>query len=166
MKQLLLVLMIIGLGSCRQQARKEPRLQKRVDSLEAAIHNSYKPGLGKFMSNIQVHHEKLWFAGINANWKLADFEINEIKENLDDIRKYCTDRPETKSLAMIDQPLQDVGNAIQQKDEAEFKNHYVILTTTCNSCHRETQHGFNVITIPSTPPFSNQTFKLLNEKKD
>jgi len=51
---------------------------------------SYKPGFGEFMGGIQVHHEKLWFAGTNQNWKLAGFEIHEIKESMDDIRKYCT----------------------------------------------------------------------------
>ena len=35
------------------------------------------PGFEEFMSNIQAHHAKLWFAGQNHNWKLADFEIHE-----------------------------------------------------------------------------------------
>ena len=36
------------------------------------------------MSSIQTHHAKLWFAGMNANWRLADFEIHEIMESVDD----------------------------------------------------------------------------------
>ena len=67
--------------------------------------DNYKPGLGEFMSGIQVHHAKLWFAGTAANWKLADFEVGEIKETLDDVEKYCTDRPELASLPMIHPPL-------------------------------------------------------------
>ena len=39
------------------------------------------------MSGIQVHHEKLWFAGTAKNWRLADFEIHEIMEAVDDIAK-------------------------------------------------------------------------------
>jgi len=107
----------------------------------------------------KVHHEKLWFAGINQNWKLADFEINEIKESLEDIQTYCTDRPERKSLTMIDRPLDSISYAIQQKDEALFKKSFITLTNTCNNCHRTTEHEFNVIKIPDTPPFSNQEFK-------
>lgn len=164
MKLLLFASLILILGSCRQQAGNEPQLQKRLDSLGSAINNMYKPGLGEFMSNIQVHHEKLWFAGRNKNWELADFEINEIKESLDDIKKFCKDRPETKSIEMIDQPLQNVSNTIQQRDGSGFKNSYITFTTTCNNCHKETHHGFNVITIPSTPPFSNQEFKTSIKK--
>ncbi|MBS1636979.1 MAG: hypothetical protein JST26_13765 [Bacteroidetes bacterium] len=41
-----------------------------------------------------------------------------------------------------------------------FKNHFETLTNTCNNCHRATSHGFNVIKIPNSPPFSNQEFKV------
>ncbi|WP_092723967.1 hypothetical protein [Hydrobacter penzbergensis] len=126
--------------------------------MQAQINKTYKPGFGEFMSGIQVHHNKLWFAGVNQNWKLADFEINEIKESMDNIKMYCTDRPETKFIGMIDSSLQSVSNAIQQKNSLQFKNSFHILTTTCNTCHQATGHAFNVITIPSAPPFSNQDF--------
>lgn len=157
MKYILVLSAIAFFSACHQQSDNTQSLQNQIDSLQA---NAYKPGFGEFMSNIQVHHIKLWYAGQNENWKLADFEINEIKESLDGIKKYCTDRPETNSIGMIEQPLQNVSNAIQQKNTAEFKNSYIIFTATCNSCHQATQHGFNVITIPTAPPFSNQNFKL------
>ena len=144
--------------ACNQGAENGQKLQTQIDSLQASLKNTYRPGFGEFMSDIQVHHEKLWFAGQNQNWKLADFEINEIKESLDDINKYCTDRPERKSLGMIDEPLQNIETAIQQKKVALFKSDFIILTSTCNSCHQATSHGFNVIKIPTTPPFSNQDF--------
>lgn len=145
------------LTACQQQIHNTQYLQSQIDSLQA---NAYKPGLGEFMSSIQVHHNKLWFAGQNENWKLADFEMNEIKESLDDIKKYCTDRPETNSITMIDQPLQNLSQAIRQQNITEFKNSYILLTSTCNSCHQATKHEFNVITTPTTPPFTNQNFKL------
>jgi len=145
--------------ACDDQQQTVKQFQSRIDSLQQQIDKSYKPGFGEFMSSIQVHHEKLWFAGINQNWKLADFEINEIKESLEDIQTYCTDRPERKSLTMIDRPLDSISYAIQQKDEALFKKSFITLTNTCNNCHRTTEHEFNVIKIPDTPPFSNQEFK-------
>lgn len=145
--------------ACDDQQQTVRQLQSRIDSLQQQIDKSYKPGFGEFMGSIQVHHEKLWFAGINQNWKLADFEINEIKESLEDIQTYCTDRPERKSLTMIDRPLDSISYAIQQKDEALFKKSFITLTNTCNNCHRTTEHEFNVIKIPDTPPFSNQEFK-------
>lgn len=157
MKYFLFIATAVLLSACNQQRDNTQSLQNQIDSLQT---NAYKPGLGEFMSSIQVHHIKLWFAGQNENWKLADFEINEIKESLGNIKKYCTDRPEANSIGMIEQPLQNVSNAVQQKSITEFRNSYTILTSTCNSCHQATQHEFNVITIPTAPPFSNQSFKL------
>jgi len=159
MKYTIGFILLLSLTACDQQDGNIRELQAQVDSLRHTLENSYKPGFGEFMSSIQVHHNKLWFAGTNGNWKLADFEINEIKESLDDIKAYCTDRPETNSIGMIEPPLQNVDSAVRQQNSIAFKKNYMILTSTCNTCHRDTQHEFNVITVPTTPPYSNQSFK-------
>jgi hypothetical protein len=111
------------------------------------------------MSGIQVHHAKLWFAGKAGNWGLADFETKEIRETIDDINLYCTDRPEVASLPMIKAPLDSIDEAIRNKRIVQFKSGFVLLTNTCNNCHRTTKHEFNVIQIPVTPPFTNQVFE-------
>lgn len=162
---LLFISLSILFAACNDQQRTIGQLHSKIDSLEQQVNKSYKPGLGEFMSGIQVHHEKLWFAGINQNWKLADFEINEIKEAIDDIQNYCTDRPERKSIPMIEPPIDSISQAIQQKNEALFKSAFITLTNTCNNCHQATEHGFNVIKVPDSPPFSNQEFKPVVNKK-
>jgi hypothetical protein len=159
MKPLTLLCLSLITLSCNQKSNNNQQLQARIDSLEKELANTYKPGLGEFMSGIQVHHAKLWFAGQNQNWELADFELHEIMEALDDIKTFNTDRPEIKSLTMIYPPLDSLNKSVQQKNSASFKSNFVLLTTTCNNCHRDTDHGFNVIKIPDTPPFSNQEFK-------
>ena len=78
--------------ACSQTGSNNTQLQNRVDSLEQKLAHTYKPGFGEFMSGIQIHHAKLWFAGQNQNWPLADFEIHEIEEALEDIQKFCIDR--------------------------------------------------------------------------
>jgi hypothetical protein len=145
--------------SCDRENDSVKKLQARVDSLEQKVNDSYKPGLGEFMSQIQVHHAKLWFAGINENWGLADFEIHEIMESIDDIKKYETDRSESKSVPMIEPALDSVNAAIQQKNVTQFKNSFVLLTNTCNNCHKAVNYFFNDVKVPDTPPFSNQVFK-------
>lgn len=159
MKLLVILLLIMLVVSCNQQENKEQLLQKRLDSL---VTNTYKPGFGEFMGNIQIHHAKLWFAGKNQNWQLADFEIKEIKENVTDIKKYCSDRSETKLINMIDQSLDSIDDAIAKKNLALFNDNYKTLTITCNTCHQATNHEYNVIKIPDNPPFSNQDFKTKN----
>lgn len=151
-----LFVVVFGLAACGEPSDKTAALQQVVDSLRK--HPGYAPGLGEFMSGIQVHHEKLWFAGQAGNWKLAGFEIGEMQEAVEDIRKYCTDRPEVSSLPMLDPVLDSVSDAIKHGDAVVFKRSFILLTQTCNNCHRATKHEFNVIRMPTTPPFSNQVF--------
>ena len=158
MKALLIILIIICcVSSCRQS--EQNALQQRVDSLEKKLAATYKPGFGEFMSSIQVHHAKLWFAGKNQNWELADFEMHEIAETLDAIKEYQTEREESKKVDMLKPSLDAVNDAIQKKDSALFNSSYFLLTNTCNSCHKAVNFGFNVVKVPETPPFSNQSFK-------
>lgn len=159
MKRTLFLILTLALSACNQPTDHMKDLQIRIDSLETKLAYSYLPGFGEFMSSIQVHHAKLWFAGQNENWKLADFEIHEIKETIDAIQKYQTERTECQKLGMLQPALDSVNIAIQQKNISLFKSSYKSLTNTCNNCHRATDFEFNVVKIPETPPFSNQDFK-------
>lgn len=159
MRTILILFILFVLASCSQQNNDSQQLQGQIDSLQKKLLDTYKPGLGEFMLGIQLHHAKLWFAGQNKNWKLADFEVKEIGEALDDIKKYCTDRPEVKSIHIIDPAINSINEAIKQKDLQLFKKGFVDLTNNCNNCHRTTQHEFNVVTIPTALPVVNQDFK-------
>lgn len=152
--------------SCNNQTKEIRQLNAKIDTLQKQVGDAYKPGLGEFMLGIQLHHAKLWFAGKNENWPLADFEIHEILESLDDIKAYCQDRPEIKAIGMIDGPLDSLNNAIQQKNTTSFKNSFVLLTNTCNKCHQSTEHAFNIVTIPANLPVVNQDFKLSPQNAD
>jgi hypothetical protein len=164
MKQIVIILLTLGFFACNEHTDNTQVLQNRIDSLETKLADSYKPGFGEFMTGIQAHHSKLWFAAQNENWKLADFEVHEIIEAIEDIQKYQTERKESKMIGMIDPALDSVTKAIDQKNSAMFKSSYILLTNTCNSCHRETDFEFNIVKIPTNQPFSNQEFKV-NEVK-
>jgi len=69
-------IILLLLLSCSDNSEQISELRSQVTELQKKIDDSYKPGFGEFMSNIQMHHAKLWFAGINQNWELADFEIH------------------------------------------------------------------------------------------
>lgn len=153
-----IVTLLLMLAACNNQVNNTV-LQTKVDSLNLQLAQTYKPGLGEFMMGIQVHHAKIWFAGKNQNWDLANFEVGEIKETLEDVKKYCTDRPEIKSLPIIYPALDSLNGAIKSKSRKGFEAGFTLLTKSCNSCHQSTNHGFNVIKIPDTPPFTNQEYK-------
>jgi hypothetical protein len=159
-KILILLFITFLISSCSDNLDNNRTLQSRIDSLEKKLAGVYKPGLGEFMSGIQVHHAKLWFAGKNQNWELADFELHEILEAMENIKKYEQDRKETKMINIIDFALDSVDNSIKQKDPVRFNSSFTLLTKTCNSCHQAAEFGFNVVKIPDAPPFSNQDFEL------
>jgi len=158
MRAAIFVVAAVGLFSCMPQTEHIQALEMRVDSLEHEIANAYTPGFGEFMSNIQAHHAKLWFAGLNENWDLADFEVHEIIETANAVLKYQTERNESKEIDMIFPPLDSVAAAITQKNAAYFKHTYTLLTNTCNACHQATNFAFNVVKVPELQTFSNQDF--------
>ncbi|HEY4322772.1 MAG TPA: hypothetical protein VGN20_02270 [Mucilaginibacter sp.] len=158
LKSSIIISCLFLLMSCGRQ-NDTSALQTQIDSLNKQLSQTYKPGLGEFMMGIQVHHAKIWFAGKNQNWKLADFEIGEIKETLEDVKKYCTDRPEIKSLPILYPALDSVTNSVKARNIKQFEKSFVLLTNSCNSCHKTTNHEFNVIKIPDTPPITNQDYK-------
>ncbi len=121
---------------------------------------AYKPGLGEFMSSIQMNHAKLWFAGVNDNWDLANFELGEIKETVEDAQHFCSDRPGIKNLPMLLPMLDSLNYSIQNKNAKSFKSSFTNLTTTCNNCHAATNHKFIVIKTPDSEPVSNQVFEI------
>ena len=159
MKKIFIIFTFISLFSCQQRNGNETVLQNQIDSLESKLANTYKPGFGEFMGNVQAHHAKLWYASENENWKLANFEMDEIKETFEDIKKYETDRPETQLISMIYPSLDSVTSAIDNKNITQFKNSFTQLTNTCNACHQAAKFEFNVVKIPTFQMFANQDFK-------
>lgn len=152
------ILVLLFLFGCSDNSEKISELQKQVYDLQKKVNDSYKPGLGDFMSSIQIHHAKLWFAGINANWKLAEFEIEEIEESFEDMSKYQASKEEVKTIPIIYPPLDSLKKTIQKKNIKLFKERFAVLTETCNSCHKAVKYEFNKVKIPDSPPFSNQIF--------
>lgn len=156
----LTLIAITFLNACQDQNGGETQaLKARIDSLEKQLADTYKPGFGEFMSGIQVHHAKLWFAGLNQNWELADFEVHEMMEGLENIRKYQPERKESEKIPTLNPAIEGVNAAIQKKDAAAFKSSYDALTTACNDCHRSVNYGFNLVKTPERPPFDNQVFR-------
>lgn len=152
--------LVLLLSACNSSKSTEA-LEKQIQSLQRELENTYKPGFGDLMGSIQIRHDKLWFAGVNQNWDLADFAVHELEEVFEDIETIYPDREESKFLPMIKPGLQAVKQAIDNKDKEAFEKSYVGLTNACNSCHQVTKMDFIHIITPTTPAFSNQDFKQM-----
>jgi hypothetical protein len=161
----LFLLSVLFFISCNDQRTGLKTLQSEInylnlknDSLEKEI-QSIKPGLGDLMLEIQVHHDKLYFAGMAANWPLAQFEHDEIMEILKQAETIEKERSEVKLFKLMIYPqIDSIELSIKQRNEDHFANYYTNLTDACNNCHTNTKYNFNKIVIPRQPPFSDQDF--------
>ena len=85
---LFLIFRLVSLGNEIQalDARNGRELAALQDSLkraqaDLASAKEAVPGLGEYMTTIQLHAGKLWFAAKASNWELANYELDELKEN-------------------------------------------------------------------------------------
>lgn len=117
------------------------------------------------MGAIQIRHAKLWFAGKMQNWELASYELDEIKEALEDAIKYHPNFKGNPIAKMIEfstlQPITQIEQAIQNKNSKRFIKGFDNLSNACTSCHRSTGCGFILIQRPTHIPLGNQNFKLV-----
>ena len=156
--------LLFCLHACQFENPEVQDLKRQIKQLEKQLADTYKPGFGEMMASIQVHHAKLWFAGLHQNWKLADFEVREIKENLANVQKFQAEREESKLIYSMDPTIAAVSDAIGRQDLQAFKSSYEGLTNACNTCHRDVHYEFNLVKIPERPPFDNQVFSAEEEK--
>lgn len=122
----------------------------------------FEPGLGEFMTATQLRHAKLWFAGKNRNWELAAYEVDEIKEGLQDAAKFHASVDGIPVAEMIktivDPRLERLEKAVEAKSNAQFAAAFDALTDGCNSCHSKAGKPFIRIQRSSEPPLGNQNF--------
>ena len=124
----------------------------------------FTPGLGEIMTLTQMRHAKLWLAGQAENWSLAAYELDELHEGMDDAATFHPTHKDSPLPipALIDKimtdPLRQLEKSVAAHDGPGFIQAFDALTEGCNSCHRATNFGFNVVTRPSGNPYANQTF--------
>lgn len=152
MKFRILVLFLLAtLVSCQPNNKMEEKvdeLTRKVEELEIANKDKYKPGLGTLMNAIQTHHLKLWKSGINENWELANFELHELEERFEDVEKYQIKSSHIKSVKMIYPQIEELEEVVKEKNKIAFIREYELLTATCNSCHQINDYPFIKIAVP------------------
>jgi hypothetical protein len=134
---------------------QQPPQTERSDS-------SYRPELADLMGATQLRHFKLSFAGSLKNWELAGYELTQMRKSFEAAARLYpqfNDVALAKLVADVSRPaLNGIDKAIAAKDGAAFSQSFKGLTEACNSCHRAASVGFIVVRVPTTSPFSNQTF--------
>ncbi|MBX9773773.1 MAG: hypothetical protein K2Y71_05105 [Xanthobacteraceae bacterium] len=122
----------------------------------------YEPGLVEYMMTVQTHHTKLWLAGNARNWDLADYQLDELKELMEDIAKRIPVYKDVPVGSMIEavsmSNIGDIEVAIKARNPKGFASAFDKLTAACNACHVTAKRAFIVVQRPATSPFPNQSF--------
>jgi hypothetical protein len=116
------------------------------------------------MSNMQRYMDKLYFAGTEQNWKLAEFYLHEIHEQVEAIEEahITEDGLNLSQLAPehLETQIQSCSHVAREHDAGAFLEHYHTLVNQCNACHLTTRHGFIQIRIPDHSMIRNQQYDL------
>jgi hypothetical protein len=124
----------------------------------------FNPGVGELMNLIvQPRHTKLWFAGHEANWVLAEYEIKELRAALANVAK---SRPIFRERSVAENvetfmggAFRAVDDAIRDRDATKFAAAYATVNAGCNACHTALNQPQVVIKIPEQASYPDQDFR-------
>jgi hypothetical protein len=165
-----LLLRVFGLES-RIRSLGEPNagrlaaLEVSIKSVQAELTTAKAtaPGLGEYMTTIQLHAGKLWFAAKAANWDLAGYELDELKETLEAAKALNAEKNGVKISNVLDAVLQtqitQLAETVKRRNAAEFQKSYDETLSACNGCHAEAGYKFINIVRPSAPSVTNQNWE-------
>jgi hypothetical protein len=141
-------------------------LQDSLKRMQAELTSTKElaPGLGEYMTTIQLHAGKLWFAAKAANWDLAEYELDELKETMEAAKSLNAEKNGVKISIVLDSVLQTqvahLAESIKRKSSTEFQKSYDETLNTCNGCHTESGYKFIRIIRPAAPPVTNQQWEI------
>jgi hypothetical protein len=161
MRNYFAALIIVAVLGGPQASAEESAAQQTT---EPAANEAYEPSLGDIMARQQMRHIKLWFAGDAGNWKLAAYELGELRDGFDEIVQFHKTHKESPVPiddaieTIVKEPLSELAKAIEKKDRTEFRKTFDAVTDACNACHQATNYDALVIVRPKANPYSNQVF--------
>ena len=157
-----MLLRILGITSAVALMSLAAGAQTPPSSAEHETPKNYVPGLEQFMEVIQNEHAKLWYAGQARNWKLAAYQLGEIKEVMSDVQDLVPTFKNLPLAQMLDSvitgPIAQLEKSLDAKDFGKFSAGYRDLTHACNSCHQAAGVDFIRIRQPIGSAFPNQNF--------
>ncbi|MEX0995973.1 MAG: hypothetical protein WDZ45_02860 [Flavobacteriaceae bacterium] len=102
-------------------------------------------GFDMAMVETGYRYQELYWAGMDANWPYAEYQINKLELA---ISQGLERRPARAKSAkhFMEQAIPEMKSAISKKDTAVFQRGFQNLTIQCNACHAmEKVPHFNVI---------------------
>src|SRR5215475_12189063 len=118
----------------------------------------FKPAMDDLMTMlVQPRHIRLYYAGEAKNWRLAGFEVNELRGALARIGRTIPNYRNINVDSAVGAIFADkLDAAVKAGDLAQFTTAYGEMTAACNDCHKGMEHPFLVIKVPDAGNFPDQ----------
>jgi hypothetical protein len=153
-------------GEVRGLSREVASLKESLEraQTELAAGKESRPGLGEFMTTMQLHTGKLWFAAKASNWDLADYELDELREAMEGAKSLHAEKNRVNISNVLDSVLQTqivrLAESTRGRNPSDFQKAYDETLRACNGCHEESGRKFINIVRPTIPPVSNQRWQM------
>lgn len=156
---------LIAAGSTPAAASDSARIAALEAKIDALEHRLQPPELGNQMLELQIRHDRLWWAGEAGNWNLAYYMAGELGEALHGIEETNGEAPQVQPEklsevmpAIMNPAIKGVQSALEKKDKTAFAKAYDHLSASCNACHALAGVGFVHIQRPKTPLLDNMRY--------
>jgi hypothetical protein len=155
------------LAQSADTAAQSPQPAPASPAATSPAPTAFNPGVGELMNLIvQPRHTKLWLAGREANWSLAEYEIKELRASLSNVAKA---RPIFRERSVAENvetfmggSFRAVDEAIRDRNPAKFAEAYATVNAGCNACHTALNQAQVVIKTPEQPSYPDQDFRPRN----
>ncbi len=143
------MVVIIIVAACGTQ--NEPKLETRWagETLHEVIKSleSQFGGFDQTMIQTNYRYNELYWAGQDSNWEYAEYQLDEMLENLE---KGFIRRPERQasSAQFVDQAAPRLLQAIQAGNKNAFDDAFARFASSCNTCHSMENVAFIKMNIP------------------
>ncbi len=114
------------------------------------------------MLELQIRHNRLWWAGQAGDWTLAYFMVGELTEAFRGIEATNGDAPDMQPQklsevmpAMMNPAIKGLQKALAKQDKKAFGEAFDTLSDSCTACHKVAGAPFLVIQRPKTPLLDN-----------
>jgi hypothetical protein len=120
-------------AGCRHEAPASAWIQGGDDARWATAARHLR-GLDVAMVEMGHRHQELYWAGEDANWAYAEYQVAKLELSLENALERRPKRRASAEASFLPQ-LAELGRAVSARDGGEFEGAFVRLTSACNACH-------------------------------
>jgi len=147
----LVAVLIVAAVACRGDQRTASGLDgwlAGTSSEKFDMVANHLRGLDMTMVEIGYRYEQLYWAGEDANWELARYQLTKITLALDNGLER---RPKRSASAQpfLTAGIPAINEAIVGRNQALFRERFAAVTSLCNACHATEQVAFFKVGPPN-----------------